>query len=69
MYGPSATFPVRQFIATDDSGTGYGMGFSGRRGSRPTELAGEIIVHPGPPSGIRWLDLTTPPASPSYVST
>jgi hypothetical protein len=65
MYRPFAIFPVDRFIATDDKGTGYGMGFSGRRGSRPTELAGEIMVHPGPPSGIRWLDLTPTPGEPA----
>ena len=60
MYRPFAVFPVHQFTATDDRGTSYRMGFSGRRGRRPLELAGEITVHPGPPPGIRWLDLTTP---------
>jgi hypothetical protein len=61
MYRPFAVFPVHQFTATDDRGTRYRMGFSGRRGRRPLELAGEITVHPGPPSGVRWLDLTTIP--------
>jgi len=60
MYRPFAVFPAHQFTATDDRGASYRMGFSGRRGRRPLELAGEITVHPGPPSGIRWLDLTTP---------
>ena len=60
MYRPFAVFPVYQFTATDDRQTSYRIGFSGRRGRRPFELAGEITLHPRPPSGIRWLDLTTP---------
>jgi hypothetical protein len=61
MYRPFAVFPVHQFTARDDRGTGYQMGFSGRRGRRPDELAGEITLDPVPPPGIRWLDLTTTP--------
>jgi len=59
MYRPFAVFPVHQFTARDDNGTCYAMGFSGRRGRRPTELAGEITLDPCPPPGIRWLELTT----------
>jgi Sigma-70, region 4 len=65
MYRPFAVFPVHQFTATDDLGTRYQMGFSGRRGRRPVELAGEITVHPRPPSGIRWMDLTTAQGEPA----
>ena len=65
MYRPFAVLPVHQFTATDDQGTRYQMGFSGRRGRRPVELAGEITVHPGPPLGIRWLDLTTAHGKPA----
>ena len=65
MYRPFAVFPVHQFSATDNHGTSYQMGFSGRRGRRPTELAGEITLDPGPPPGIRWLDLTTTPRGPA----
>ena len=65
MYRPFAVFPVHQFTARDDNGTSYGMRFSGRRGRRPTELAGEIILDPGPPPGIRWLELTTTPGGPA----
>jgi hypothetical protein len=65
MYRPFAVFPVHQFTARDDNGTSYGMGFSGRRGRRPTELAGEITLDPGPPSGIRWLELITAPGGPA----
>jgi hypothetical protein len=65
MFRPCATFPVHRFAATDDQGTSYGMGFSGRRGRQPTELAGEITLRPGPPSGIRWLDLTVTPGEPA----
>ena len=65
MYRPCAVFPVHQFTATDDNGASYQMGFSGRRGRRPTELAGEITLDPGPPPGIRWLELTTTPGEPA----
>jgi hypothetical protein len=65
MYRPCAVFPVRQFTARDDHGTSYAMSFSGRRGRRPTELAGEITLDPGPPQGIRWLELTTVPGEPA----
>jgi hypothetical protein len=61
MYRPCAVVPVHQFTAVDDHGAGYRMGFRGRRGRRPTELAGEITLDPAPPPGTRWLDLTTVP--------
>jgi hypothetical protein len=65
MYRPAAVFPVRQFTARDDQGTWYTMDFSGRRGRRATELAGEITLYPEPPPGIRWLELTTGPGEPA----
>jgi len=65
MYRPYAVFPVHQFTARDDNGASYQMGFSGRRGRRATELAGEITLDPGPPPGTRWLELTTPPGEPA----
>jgi hypothetical protein len=65
MYRPFAVFPVHQFTARDDNGRSYGMGFRGRRGRRATELAGEITLDPGPPPGIRWLELTTAPGGPA----
>ncbi|HEY1322245.1 MAG TPA: sigma factor-like helix-turn-helix DNA-binding protein, partial [Streptosporangiaceae bacterium] len=64
MYQPFAVFPVHRFTATDDLGTSYRMGFRGRRGQRPTELAGEVTLDPAPPPGIRWLELTTVPGEP-----
>jgi hypothetical protein len=63
--GPIAIFPVHQFTARDDHGTSYAMGFRGRRGRRPDELAGEVTLDPGPPPGTRWLDLTTVPGGPA----
>jgi Sigma-70, region 4 len=65
MYRPVAVFPVHQFSVRDDHGTSYRMGFRGRRGRRPDELAGEITLDPGPPSGIGWLELTTVPGGPA----
>jgi hypothetical protein len=64
-YRPYATFPVHQFTATDDRGTRYQMGFRGRGERRPGELTGQITLRPGPPSGIRWLDLATVPGEPA----
>ena len=63
--GPIAVFPVHQFTARDDHGTSYAMGFRGCRGRRPDELAGEVTLDPGPPTGTRWLDLTTVPGGPA----
>ena len=65
MYRPFAVFPVHRFTATDDHGTSYRMGFRGRRGQRPDELAGEVTLDPGPPPGARWLELTTVPGGPA----
>ncbi|HYY17592.1 MAG TPA: hypothetical protein VE864_02035, partial [Streptosporangiaceae bacterium] len=65
MYRPFAVFPVHRFTVRDDHGTSYRMGFVGRRGQRPTELAGEVTLDPGPPPGIRWLELTTVPGGPA----
>jgi len=65
MYRPFAVFPVHRFTVRDDHGASYRMGFRGRRGQRPTELAGEVTLNPGPPPGIRWLELTTIPGEPA----
>jgi len=65
MDGPVAIFPVRQFSVRDDHGTSYQLGFRGRRGQRPTELAGEITLDPAPSPGARWLELTTVPGEPA----
>jgi hypothetical protein len=65
MYRPFAVFPVDRFTVRDDHGTSYRMGFRGRRGERPTELAGEVTLDPGPPPGARWLELTTVPGGPA----
>jgi hypothetical protein len=64
-YRPYATFPVHQFAATDDRGTRYQMGFRGGGERRPDELTGQITLQPGPPPGIRWLDLATTPGEPA----
>jgi DNA-binding CsgD family transcriptional regulator len=65
MYRPFAVFPVHLFTAQDDQGTSYRMGFRGRRGQRPDELAGEVTLDPGPPPGTRWLELITVPGGPA----
>src|SRR5689334_3053557 len=65
MFRPFAVFPVHRFTATDDQGASYRMGFRGRRGQRPDELAGEVTLDPDPPPGIYWLELTTVPGGPA----
>jgi sigma-70-like protein len=65
MYRPAAVFPVDQFTVTDDHGAGYATSFRGRRGRRPTELAGEIILDPAPPPDARWLELSPGPGEPT----
>jgi hypothetical protein len=64
-YRPCGTFPADRFTAADDKGISYSMAFSGRGGRHPSELAGQITLHPVPPSDIRWLDLTTTPGEPA----
>jgi hypothetical protein len=64
-YRPYTTFPVHQFAATDDRGTRYQMSFRGRGERRHDELTGQITLQPGPPPGIRWLDLATIPGEPA----
>jgi len=65
MQQPIAVFPVHQFTAKDHHGTSYAMGFRGRRGQRPDELAGEVTLDPSPPPDTRWLELTTVPGGPA----
>jgi hypothetical protein len=62
---PYATFPVHEFTVADDQGTRYQLDFKGRGERRPSELTGQITLHPDPPPGIRWLDLATTPGEPS----
>jgi hypothetical protein len=54
----------RQFIATDDKGAGYTLGFSTRL-SGSAALAGVLDLHPDPQHEIRWLDLRTAPGEPA----
>ena len=63
MHRPFAAFPAHRFTATDDHGTSHRMGFRGRRGQRPTELAGEVTLDPGsPPASAGWSSLPSPAA-------
>jgi hypothetical protein len=53
----------RHFIATDDQGAGYTLGFSTwMTGS--AALSGVLDLHPDPQHEIRWLDLQTVPGAP-----
>ena len=53
---------LEQFTATDDRGTGYQM--------KVRDLGGgpdgwTLMLHPGPPYDLRWLDLATTPGEPA----
>jgi hypothetical protein len=54
----------RHFVATDDKGAGYTLGFSTRL-SGSAALAGVLDLHPDPQHEIRWLDLRTAPGEPA----
>jgi hypothetical protein len=54
----------RHFIAADDKGAGYTLGFSTRM-SGSAALAGVLDLRPDPQHEIRWLDLRTAPGEPA----
>jgi hypothetical protein len=49
--------PFERFTVTDDRGGRYQLEFS--RSGGP-EWAGDVSLHPEPPRGIRWLDISAP---------
>ncbi len=54
----------RHFVAADDKGAGYSLGFSTRiTGS--AALSGVLDLRPDPQHEIRWLDLRTAPGEPA----
>jgi hypothetical protein len=59
---PPGVVHAGQFTAVDDQGTGYQFGVSVR--PHRTEWSGELNLHPSPPPGIRWLDLSSTPGEP-----
>ena len=65
---PSAGPPRRirrQYIAVDDQGTRYQLGFVAGSGAGRIEWQGVLELDPGPPHQIRWLDVTTIPGEPA----
>jgi hypothetical protein len=54
-----AGWPFRPFTAVDDHGASYQIGFRGGH------AAAELVLRPGPPHHIRWLDLITAPGEPA----
>lgn len=60
---PPGVTHAGKFTAVDDQGTGYQFGVS--LGPFRTEWSGELNLHPSPPPGIRWLDLSSTPGGPA----
>jgi len=60
---PDEVFDFLRFSAADDQGNSYGMGLHGSGVSGPGEWI--LRLHPDPPRGLRWLDLTTTPGEPA----
>ena len=54
---PDVVFSFLDFAATDDQGNRYEMGLHGSGVSGPGEWI--LRLHPDPPPGLRWLDLST----------
>ena len=62
-HDPEVVFSFLDFVATDDQGNRYGMGLHGSGVSGPGEWI--LRLHPDPPPGLRWLDLSTAAGEPA----
>ena len=62
-HDPDVVFSFLDFTATDDQGNRYEMGLHGSGVSGPGEWI--LRLHPDPPSGLRWLDLSTVAGEPA----
>jgi len=62
-HDPDVVFSFLDFAATDDQGNRYEMGLHGSGVSGPGEWI--LRLHPDPPPGLRWLDLSTGAAEPA----
>jgi hypothetical protein len=60
---PDVVFSFLDFAATDDQGNRYEMGLHGSGVSGPGEWI--LRLHPDPPPGLRWLDLSTGAGEPA----
>lgn len=63
---PAGADLLQNLTATDDQGNGYTLGFSG--GGNDTGWTGVLELHPDPPAGVRWLDLSVQDGTPHRVS-
>jgi hypothetical protein len=62
-HDPEVVFSFLNFGATDDRGNHYGLGLHGSGVSGPGEWI--LRLHPDPPPGLRWLDLSTGAGEPA----
>jgi hypothetical protein len=62
-HDPDTVFSFLDFGATDDQGNHYGLGLHGSGVSGPGEWI--LRLHPDPPPGLRWLDLSTGEGEPA----
>jgi hypothetical protein len=62
-HDPDVVFSFLDFAATDDQGNRYEMGLHGSGVSGPGEWI--LRLHPDPPPGLRWLDLSTGTGEPA----
>ena len=62
-HDPDVVFSFLDFAAVDDQGNRYEMGLHGSGVSGPGEWI--LRLHPDPPSGLRWLDLSTGAGEPA----
>src|SRR5438132_480283 len=62
-HDPDVVFSFLDFAATDDQGNRYEMGLHGSGVSGPGEWI--LRLHPDPPPGLRWLDLSTGAGEPA----
>jgi hypothetical protein len=61
--GPDEAYSFPDFAAADDQGNRYEMGLHGSGVSGPGEWI--LRLHPDPPPGLRWLDLSTGAGEPA----
>ena len=63
---PAGGHLLHDLTATDEAGTRYTMSFNGSIST--AGWAGALRLQPGPPPGVRWLDVTAPGAAERRVS-
>lgn len=63
---PAGVDLLQNLSATDDRGNPYTLGFSG--GGNDIGWTGVLDLHPTPPAGIRWLELSVQDGTPHRIS-